>query len=234
LIVDDIEVNRELIKEFFYNTHIRMLEAADGKEGVLLVQEHKPDLVLMDIRMPVMDGYDATRMIKTGNHTKEIPVIALTASGMKGQQKIFLDTGFDGILIKPVSRSELFEELIRHLPYERLPSNESIEESEILTPGTIEKLPDIIDQLEGELHDQWQSASGHYDFEFIRKFGETMKSFGQKTSIDMITQFGESLIASANAFDLESMNITLNKYSGLIGQLKSIYDNPTGRTTKDG
>lgn len=235
LVVDDIGVNRELIKEFFCDTHIRMLEAENGKEGFSVVCEQKPDLVLMDIRMPVMDGFEATRMIKADNHTKDIPVIALTASGMKDQQKNFWDTGFDGILIKPVSRPELFAELIRHLPYERLPSNKSIEASERLSPDALNQLSagqlsGIIDHLEGELHGKWQSATSHYDFEFVRQFGETMKSFGRQTGIDMITQFGESLTSSADSFDLENMNKTLNKYPGLISQLKTICDHSAGRT----
>ncbi len=85
LIVDDIDVNRELINEFFNNTQISVIEAENGKEGVAIVQEYKPDLVLMDIRMPVMDGHDATKIIKADSHTKYIPVIALTAAGMKGR-----------------------------------------------------------------------------------------------------------------------------------------------------
>jgi len=80
LVVDDIESNREVICECLSQANLKVLEANDGQTGVLLAQESQPDLILMDLRMPVMDGYDATKQLKQNPITQKIPVIALTAS----------------------------------------------------------------------------------------------------------------------------------------------------------
>jgi len=116
LIADDVEMNRFLIKAFFRNTDIRTIEAENGEEAVLFARQNKPNLILMDIRMPVMDGYEALAKIKANEDMKHIPVVALTASAMKEDHEKAMQSGFDGYLIKPVRCADLFYELSRFIP----------------------------------------------------------------------------------------------------------------------
>jgi two-component system sensor histidine kinase EvgS len=116
LIVDDIKENRELIKASFFNSQISVIEAKNGQEAITMAKEHKPDLILMDIRMPVMDGYSATRAIK---EFSDIPIIALTASIMQDELKKIQIERFNGYLRKPVSKAELFKEISRYIDYEK-------------------------------------------------------------------------------------------------------------------
>jgi|GEM_PF-2337448 len=117
LIADDMSMNRMLLKAFFRDTKIRIIEAEDGLQAVTAAQEALPDIILMDISMPVMDGYEATRQIKENIKSKHIPVIAVTAHGMPEDRIRIMSSGFDGCLIKPVRRAVLFHKLSRFIPY---------------------------------------------------------------------------------------------------------------------
>jgi two-component system cell cycle response regulator DivK len=106
LIVDDIEENRKLARDVLEFAGFSTLEAAGGVEGVALAQEHRPDLVLMDIRMPDLNGSDALKLLREDSRTAEIPIVALTSSTMHGDEQRFLAEGFDGYLAKPISVRE--------------------------------------------------------------------------------------------------------------------------------
>jgi two-component system cell cycle response regulator DivK len=115
LIVDDNEQNRKLARDVLRFAGFRTLEAGGGAEGVALAIEHLPDLVLMDIRMPDMNGTEALRQLKDDERTAKIPVVALTSSTMKGDRERFLAGGFDGYLRKPISVREFPDQVRSHL-----------------------------------------------------------------------------------------------------------------------
>ena len=109
LIVEDDPKNltlfRDLLQKFGYTT----IEVENGKDGVNLARIKKPDLILMDIQLPVMDGLEATKILKMDAKTREIPVLALTSYAMKGDRDRMLEAGFDGYLAKPVDVREFLE-----------------------------------------------------------------------------------------------------------------------------
>ena len=107
LIVDDNEKNLRLARDVLRFAGFRTLEAASGGEGVSLAIEHLPDVILMDIRLPDMDGTDAALRLKDDARTARISVVALTSLAMKGDREWFLAAGFDGYLEKPISVREL-------------------------------------------------------------------------------------------------------------------------------
>jgi two-component system, cell cycle response regulator DivK len=115
LIVDDNEQNRRLARDVLEFAGFRTLEAVGGIEGVALAVEHRPDLVLMDIRMPDMKGTEAVRKLREDERTAAIPVVALTSSTMKGDRERFLADGFDGYLEKPIRVREFPDKIRGHL-----------------------------------------------------------------------------------------------------------------------
>jgi len=115
LIVDDNEQNRRLAREVLEFAGFRTLEAAGGVEGLSLALEHRPDLVLMDIRMPDLNGTEAVRMLKEDRRTAAIRVVALTSSTMKGDRERFLADGFDGYLEKPIRIREFPDQIRTYL-----------------------------------------------------------------------------------------------------------------------
>jgi CheY-like chemotaxis protein len=93
----------------------RMLEAGDAETGIRLARENRPDLILMDIQLPGMDGLSATRLIKADPDLKEIPVLAMTGYAMEDEKRKATDVGFDGYIVKPFHVSELLETIAHTL-----------------------------------------------------------------------------------------------------------------------
>lgn len=118
LLVEDIQLNRAVIKEMFRGKNLILLEAVNGVEALEICRKNKPDLILMDMQMPVMDGYTATRLIKADKVLHSIPVVALTASAMKNEAEEIKKL-CDGYLQKPVSPGVLMSELARFLTYNK-------------------------------------------------------------------------------------------------------------------
>ena len=115
LIVDDNANNRKLTRDVLEFSGFGTLEAAGGVEGVAMAQEHVPDLVLMDIRMPDLSGTEALKLLKEDSRTAQIPVVAHTSSTMRGDEERFLAEGFDGYLQKPISVREFPDQVRGYL-----------------------------------------------------------------------------------------------------------------------
>ena len=115
LIVDDNANNRKLTRDVLEFSGFGTLEAAGGVEGVAMAQEHVPDLVLMDIRMPDLSGTEALKLLREDSRTAELPIVALTSSTMRGDEDRFLTEGFDGYLPKPISVREFPDQVRRYL-----------------------------------------------------------------------------------------------------------------------
>jgi CheY-like chemotaxis protein len=110
LIVDDNEKNLKLLRVILQNYGYEVLEAQNGEEAVKLAKENIPALILMDIRMPVMDGITATKIIKSEPSIAKIPVIIVTSSAMKGDsERIISESGGDGYISKPIDVKKLKE-----------------------------------------------------------------------------------------------------------------------------
>ena len=111
LIAEDNEINMETMREFFSYAEFDVIEAVNGKDAVEKATQHLPHVILMDIQMPVMNGFDATRILKNQNETKHIPVIALTALAMPGDKEKCIDAGVDDYISKPFNFSELQQKI---------------------------------------------------------------------------------------------------------------------------
>jgi CheY-like chemotaxis protein len=107
LIVEDNENNRSLLKDILVFHGYEIVVAADGTEGVVLARERMPDLILMDIQMPGMDGMTAAGILKSDPATSGLKIIALTSFAMQGDREKFLTAGFNGYLSKPVNTREV-------------------------------------------------------------------------------------------------------------------------------
>jgi two-component system, cell cycle response regulator DivK len=109
LIVEDEPRNLKLLRDLLQKFGYQILEAPDGEQGVKMAVEKIPDLILMDIMMPKMDGLEATRIIKADEKTRHIPIIALTSYAMKGDREKTIEAGCDGYIAKPVDIQDLLK-----------------------------------------------------------------------------------------------------------------------------
>jgi two-component system cell cycle response regulator DivK len=114
LVVEDNEKNMKLFRDVLLATGYRTLEATTGVEAVELAAEHAPDLVLMDIQLPDLDGVEALRRLRGDERTAAIPVLAVTAQAMRGDRQRLLAAGFDGYVSKPVDVRELIGTIRQH------------------------------------------------------------------------------------------------------------------------
>jgi two-component system, cell cycle response regulator DivK len=119
LVVEDQEDNRTILRDLLGMAGYELIEAADGAEGVKLAQQEKPDLILMDIQLPVIDGYEATRRIKGDADLKATPIIAVTSYALSGDEAKARAAGCDGYVTKPFSPRELLAKVSEYLPREK-------------------------------------------------------------------------------------------------------------------
>jgi CheY-like chemotaxis protein len=115
LIAEDNAVNRELLRELLEIRGYAVEEACDGEEALRMIERAQPDLLLLDIGMPLLDGFGVVRKIRENPRLASLPVVAVTAYAMQGDREKILNSGFDGYLSKPLNAVVLAEELDRLL-----------------------------------------------------------------------------------------------------------------------
>ena len=115
LVIEDNENNLYLVKFMLENAGYQVVEAIDGFEGVKLSVSEKPNLILMDIQLPGLDGYEATKQIKANGKTSNIPIIAVTSYAMVGDREKTLKAGCDGYIEKPIDPETFISEIEQYL-----------------------------------------------------------------------------------------------------------------------
>jgi two-component system cell cycle response regulator DivK len=111
LLVEDNEMNRDMLSRRLARKGYEVSIAVDGRQGVEMAQSAAPDLILMDMSLPVLDGWEATRQLKNADATRHIPVIALTAHAMSGDRERALEAGCDDYDTKPIELPRLLEKI---------------------------------------------------------------------------------------------------------------------------
>jgi two-component system cell cycle response regulator DivK len=111
LVVEDNEMNRDMLSRRLVRKKYEVLVAVDGRESVEMVRSEAPDLILMDMSLPVMDGWEATRQLKASPETQAIPIIALTAHAMSGDREKAMEAGCDDYDTKPIELPRLLDKI---------------------------------------------------------------------------------------------------------------------------
>jgi len=120
LVVDDFQDNREMYAEFLVFSGFRVIQASNGKEALDQAFANRPDVIIMDLSLPVMDGWEATRRLKADRRTRAIPVVALTGHAMAGHAKGALEAGCDSFVAKPCLPDQLVAEIRKMLSSTRM------------------------------------------------------------------------------------------------------------------
>ncbi len=116
LVVEDTEDNRQIVRDLLSSAGYEIIEAVTGEQGVAMAAEHRPDLILMDMQLPVLDGYEATRRIKADPALRDIPVIAVTSYALSGDEAKTREAGCDAYVAKPFSPRQLLGKVRELLP----------------------------------------------------------------------------------------------------------------------
>ena len=116
LVVEDQEDNRQIVRDLLTTTDYEVMEAENGEEALAAVAKQRPDLILMDIQLPIMDGYEATRRIKSDPKTRTIPIIVVTSYALSGDETKAREAGCDAYVTKPYSPRALLAKIKEFLP----------------------------------------------------------------------------------------------------------------------
>ncbi len=201
----------------------------NGHEAILISPEYQPDIILMDIRMPVMDGVEATKELRNDPKNKNIPIIAITAASSTIDQNEIVKKGFNGFLSKPVEITTLLSELSKYLPI----AENSISPKQTnthdhtgifssLSPQAVSKLPELVNIIESDCLSDWERFRSKQPMKDVRKFGQNLKELGQKFDIDSLENYGNTLTMHVDNFDVDSMQTALDEFPVFLSELKSI------------
>jgi two-component system sensor histidine kinase EvgS len=221
LIADDVEHNRSYLKDALKNTKLKIFEAEDGFAAYQLAREIVPDLIIADLRMPKLDGFQLLDKIMADKKLKNVPVIAYSASVLKAQKERIHNSDFAGLLIKPVKVTELYLALMNILPYKSTRETESdMPHSEVDLFEEITDMPGLIQSLETIFYNTWETFAETQPIKEIREFGKNLSQLGLDHNSNIITSYGKDMINAADSFNIGAILKLIGKYRGIIGSLK--------------
>jgi CheY-like chemotaxis protein len=230
LVVDDVRSNRDLVKGYLIGTQHSVLEAKDGEEGIYLAEFQQPDLILMDLKMPILDGKEATKYLKENKKTQNIPTIFLTATYDKKELEELNKIG-DGCLSKPLSYSELVGELRRFFegkaPEESLGKNEGADEeavAEEMKPVDREKLLELLEKLQGQEKKVLLKLSKTMISREIKQFAKCLEELGNQYRYKSLIDYANFLNNQLEEFDWESLPKTLEAFPDVVRQLQGLVE----------
>ncbi len=225
LIADDMETVHKVIKLHLNPYDFTFLDARDGKTAINIAKKHRPDIILLDVKMPGLSGDIAVQAIKSDPGTKHIPVIAVTGSSPDEIDETI--SGFyDGFLQKPFSMHDLVFQLAKFIPYttdyscdseNNIKSSYKNKEMENLP---ISGLTGLTKELDGELYQVWKELCDVLFIDDIEKFGKKVKQVARKFNYHHLEKWADRLTDQAAMFDMEELPKTLKEYKEIIKTIK--------------
>ncbi len=229
LIADDVQYNRDLIKEYINSLCINILEAESGNETLEIINSIKPDLVLLDLKMPDMSGYETARIIRDDDNLKDIPLIAFTAATGQDSDEDQDKTLFDSFLLKPVNKASLIAELKKYLPItsflKDLPINKLRKDIDFRKPINTEikeYIPEIIDIMTNELEQKCNKALRSSSNEKVDSFIDDVLMISNKYKIEFLSKYAQSIKSASDADNTNELKQLLIEYPDLIERVKAL------------
>ncbi len=221
LVVDDTLNNRIVMKAVLEDYPFNILEAANGKEALDILKENKVDLIFMDIRMPVMDGLQATEIIRSHTEWSHIPIVALTASATEFEENKFTRKGFDNYLRKPATLSEILSVLMQYLKYEATTKEKKIPFT--VSKGMLEHYVEIEKVMLSEILPLREQLLGIRPREEVKKLALLLIDLGERYEAEELVRYGEKLLVANKNFLLEKEKQLIDGLPDFTGQLKKYY-----------
>jgi len=224
LVAEDVLLNRELIHGFLADLHLEIVEATNGRDAVKLAREKKPALILMDIKMPELDGFQASAILKDDPSTASIPIVAVTASTMKMEEER-IKTVCDGFLRKPIGRTDLLNLLRRFLQHtmgapvaaQASPGAEeafcSLDAVQVHDPEGLRR------RLETELVPLWTGIQDVLIVNQVLEFAEKAIAIAVTHKATRLANWADKLRNDASLFDMHGMEQTLAQFPDFLAQL---------------
>jgi PAS domain S-box-containing protein len=226
LVVDDLAVNRQLVKESLKESPLRILETDNGHTAVKMAAAHQPDLILMDIKMPGLNGYETLRLIRQQS-SGDAPAVAITAAGMKEDIRELKSSGFDDYLIRPFNKCQLYQKLARFLAHEIHPSEantgtglSNIDCAEDKHDATWQCSGRLAALLRGQYRKTWEKIRKRQNISEIKNFSEEIRILGERHGVEVLVRYGKNLAKYADAIDIDKLQSSLAEFPTMLNGMK--------------
>ena len=221
LVVDDMETNRFLLKELLSRVGIRVLLAENGYEALKVCELEKPDLMITDLIMPVMDGVEASTKLRENPETSHIPIIALSAST---SQDLPESSEFDDYLMKPVNITQLLGKISQFIQKEASgnPDISSNNEEVNMNKDTI--APEVLADIRNQLNPLLKKLETSIIISSVKSLAEQLISLGQQHQSELLTAEGKELMSHAECYDIVNIKLTLRHIEKIL-----LEDNSDGK-----
>ncbi len=227
LVADDVALNRALLTGYFEGTAHKVVLATNGLEALEQAEQHRPDVILMDMRMPELDGYQATKRLKASEELKHIPVIAVTASSFR-EEEARARKACDGFIRKPFNRVELIAELKRFLPCVAVEAVSGAALSSgpvaalpeaLVSAAVLAKRPELLARLQDEAERVWPGLCKTMAMDKVEQFALRLKGWAEEGQWSALTAYAADLDQQVQEFDLTRLPQTLNNFPAMLRSL---------------
>jgi CheY-like chemotaxis protein/anti-sigma regulatory factor (Ser/Thr protein kinase) len=223
LVVDDVISNIETVENLLYASGLTIISAQNGEIALEILNHTSPSLILLDIRMPGIDGFEVAKRIKADENIKHIPVIAFTATVMSSTS-IEYSQYFDGVIFKPVKRFELYTMFMKFLKYsiadqDVKPEGMMIPKLPLLSAENAEKLPEILKILKDKFLPEWEKIKDTLILFKIEAFAHGLKEIANEYSFSYLTDYADKIQEDLEIVDLEAIKVTLAEFPMIINNL---------------
>lgn len=224
LVADDVEYNRVILREHLESLNCRVLEATDGEDAVRTARNRRPDLILMDMKMPGMDGWEAAKILKEDESLKATPIIAETAFVSDEAKTRIRDSGCDDFLIKPITKKNLTIMLMKYLNC-AVPKLESGgQDDTFVEPASAnpdDKTRELLRLLKSRFANEWATVRRTFIMSDIGEFANRVAKLGTEYNVAPVKNWADALIAKADIFDTEGLPAMLDAFPDLIKKIEN-------------
>jgi CheY-like chemotaxis protein len=216
-VVDDNETNCQLVAGMFAGSHHQLHFGLSGEEAVSKASEIRPDIILMDIRMPGMDGREALLEIRKISGLELTPIVAVTASSLLAEENDLKDR-FNGYVRKPFSKWELFIELAQFLPAETKPESETKIPSETVTSPAA--APELLAELNRLLAEEWPGLRDSGAINECKAFAQKLEALAMRWTCQPLQSYARGLMRHAEEYAVIELEKRLREFDALVKQLE--------------
>jgi len=225
MIVDDVHLNIDTVTALLDNTALNIIPASDGESALRILERVRPDVILIDIRMPGMSGFDLAAIIRSNEELSSVPLIAFTASVFR-MDKIKDDSLFDGYIIKPVTRFSLFSELSRFISHSvGIPEKKQLPDDLVILPepGTSMylKLPEVVQALETLFLPRWERLKGKLLLAEIKEFASELEMYVSENELNFLRQYPADIMRAVVTLDFAVIRKRMADFPEILSRLTS-------------
>jgi two-component system sensor histidine kinase EvgS len=233
--VDDIDTNRELLKAYLAGTRLVISEADQGAAALECIARQRPDLILLDLKMPVMDGFEMARRLSMDPALAAIPIVAITASVANDGDGCPSWTNWAAFLRKPVSQEQLLHELARLLPgtisrvpHPVMPAKPWQERDASPSTEARSRWHELAGRLRLECVPEWRQLQRRLYVSRVAGLAERIADLAREYEAPLLLSWSEELKREADSFDLKQLRVTLAEFESLLGQIEGAAGDPAG------